>query len=234
MPYRAPSGGTSRDNSPGNEAGRRRPSSVVTHFPASTYDRAARATLGRRRRTRRPGMKSHPPERHASSRTRDSSRHLTDGQAGCPPPQSSQMTSNPRSGSAARATLGRRRRTRRPGMKSHQPERHASPRIRDSSRYLTDGQAGCPPPQSSQMTSNPRSGSAARATLGRRRRTRRPGMKSHQPECHAFSRIRDSSRYETDGQAGCPPPQSSQMISKPRPRSVARATPDRRGPEGRG
>ena len=60
--------------SPGYEVGRRRASSAVAapsiHHPS---DRAARATLGRRRRTRRPESKSHPPERERE-RERDRDR----------------------------------------------------------------------------------------------------------------------------------------------------------------
>ena len=81
-------------------------------------DRAARATLGRRRRSRKPGMKSHPPERHTFSRIRVPRRYVTDGQARCPPPQPSQTTSKLHPESAARATLGHRRRTRRPEMRN--------------------------------------------------------------------------------------------------------------------
>ena len=64
-------------------------------------------------------------------------------------------------------------------------------------------------------------------------RTRRPVPKFHLPELPAISRTRDSFRYGTDGQARCPPPQSSQITSKSRPGSVARATLGRLGPEGR-
>ena len=53
---RAPSGSAFRSIRPGSGGGRRRASSVVTHLPASTIDHADRATLGRRRRTRRPGL----------------------------------------------------------------------------------------------------------------------------------------------------------------------------------
>jgi len=41
----------------GSEGGRRRASSVVTDFPASSNDHAARATLGRQGRPRRPGYR---------------------------------------------------------------------------------------------------------------------------------------------------------------------------------
>ena len=162
MSYRALHGDGVVSNSSRSPGGRRRTGSVVTDIPASTNDHAARATLGRQRRARRPG----PPEPHPTSWRRDSNRKDPEGQARCPPPQSSQMTSEPRSGSAARATLGRRRRARRPGP----PEPHPTSWRRNSNRKNPEGQARCPPPQSSQMTSEPRSGSAARATLGRHRR----------------------------------------------------------------
>ena len=55
-------------------------------------------------------------------------------------------------------------------------------------------------------------------------RTRRPEMKSHPPDRHIFSRTRDPSRYETDGQAGSPPPQCLPHYD----------ILGRRGPEGRG
>ena len=103
--------------------------------PSPPNDHADWATLGRQGRSRRPEMKSHPPERHAFSRKRDSSRYETDGQARCPPPQSSQMTADPRSGSGARATLGRRGRPRR--LVQVEPTRHR----RDS---LITVARGCP------------------------------------------------------------------------------------------
>ena len=54
---RAPPGSSLQSIRPGSEGGRRRASSVVTHPPASSYDHAARATLERRRRTRRPELR---------------------------------------------------------------------------------------------------------------------------------------------------------------------------------
>ena len=50
-------GSAIRFGSSGSEGGCRRASSVVTHFPVSSNDHAARATLGRQGRPRRPGLK---------------------------------------------------------------------------------------------------------------------------------------------------------------------------------
>jgi len=60
--------------SSGSDGGRRRTSSVVTTFPASSNDHAARATLGRRRRPRRPGVRVSRDRDRCFFRDRDRTR----------------------------------------------------------------------------------------------------------------------------------------------------------------